>query len=430
MSNITVSQTKTTGTERGLLLLPPVLFVIGIAATIAGSKYALDTAEKILVLGLASLAMTTPWLLRRRGLYWDSILGGTMLVLCSLGVMSVARVAPELLVKQLAWIALGVLALVAVLTVPNLPDYLRRYRYTWLFLGLLLAVITLMFGQDLNQSGVRLWLKVGPFTAQPSELLKILLVVFLASYLEERRDLITSSSVRWGPLRMPPLPYLLPLLTMVGLAQLILLFLHDLGPVLLYSGIFLGMIYIGLGKRSYLFGGLLLFALACTVGYSLSDHVQNRFNIWLDPWSDYQGFGYQSVQALTGMAFGGVAGRGPGYGYPTLIPAGHTDYPLAVIAEEWGFLGTVAIILLYALLTTRCLVLAIRMGGDHFYQLLAAGLGMSIGLQAFIILGGVMRLIPLTGITSPFLSYGGSSMVMNFITVGIIFRLWRDRPGT
>jgi len=411
-------------------LLPPVLFVVGIAAIVGSLGRPLETIEKVLVLGLASSALVIPWMLRWRGLYWDPILGGTMWVLCGLGIMSVARVAPDLLLKQLVWIALGTLALLAVLVIPNLPDYLRRYRYTWLSLGLLLSIITLMFGQDLNQSGVRLWLKIGPFTAQPSELLKLLLAVFLASYLDERRDLITSTSLRWGPLRIPPLPYLLPLLSMVGLAQLILLFLHDLGPVLLYSGIFLSMVYIALGKRSYLFAGVLLFVLACTLGYSLSNHVQNRFAIWLDPWSDYQGFGYQSVQALTGMAFGGVAGRGPGYGYPTLIPAGHTDYPLAVIAEEWGFLGTVAIVLLYALLTTRCLVLAARMVSDRFYQLLAAGLGLSIGIQAFIILGGVLRLIPLTGITSPFLSYGGSSMVMHFITIGIILRLWRDRPST
>jgi cell division protein FtsW (lipid II flippase) len=225
---------------------------------------------------------------------------------------------------------------------------------------------------------------------------------------------------------VPPLPYLLPLLVMLGLTLLVLVMQHDLGPALLYFGTFLAMVYVATGRRSYYLTGFALFGIGGAVGYLLSGHIRNRFTIWLDPWSDPDGLGYQSLQALGGMAFGGIAGRGPGAGYPGLVPAGHTDYALAVIGEEWGLIGALAVILLYAVMTVRTLHLAALLRSDRFGQLLAAGLGISIGVQSLIILGGTLRLIPLTGITSPFLSYGGSSMVMSFVILGLVLRLAHD----
>ncbi|MBI4497655.1 MAG: FtsW/RodA/SpoVE family cell cycle protein [Chloroflexi bacterium] len=414
--------------QAGLVLLPSCVLLAGLAAIALSSLgRALSPVEQGLAFGVALLPVVTPWLLRWRGVAWDPVLGGAVWMLCALGVITVARVTPVLLEKQLLWIVLGWGALLGTLAVPDLTERLRRYKYTWLWGGLALALVTLVFGQDLSGSGIRLWLQLGPVTVQPSELLRVLLVVFLAAYLDERRDLLSATSLPWGPLRLPPLPYLLPLLSMLGIILLILVFQHDLGPALLYFGTFLAMVYVTTGRRSYLLSGLGLFALAGAGGYALSGHIRNRFALWLDPWSDPQGQGYQSLQALEGLAFGGVAGRGPGYGYPTLIPAAHTDYPLAVIGEEWGLLGTLAVVVLYAVLTTRMLDLAAHLGRDRFGQLLGAGLGISLGLQAFIILGGVLRLVPLTGITSPFLSYGGSSMIMSFVALGLLLRLWTEQ---
>jgi cell division protein FtsW (lipid II flippase) len=251
--------------------------------------------------------------------------------------------------------------------------------------------------------------------------------VFLASYLDERREVLSALYQRFGPFRMPPLAYLLPLLIMVGVTILTLVVQRDLGPALLYFGTFMAMIYIATGRRSYVTSGLVLFFAAGTIGNALSAHIRNRFSLWLDPWVDPSGGGYQSLQAMAGLAFGGIGGRGPGYGYPTIIPAVHTDYSLVAIGEEWGLIGTAAVMLLYAILTARSLDLSSRLEHDRFAQLLGAGLGLSLGLQAFIILGGSLRLIPLTGITAPFLSYGGSSMVMAFVALGLLIRLWSDR---
>lgn len=426
MTTMTASPTTGFATGRawaGLLLLPVLVLLAGTAGVLIGLRRSLAPDEQLLVLLVALLPVLTPFVLRLRRIAWDPVLGGVIWMLCGLGVMTVARVEPELLSRQLLWILFGWAALLAVVLLPRVAEWLRRYKYTWLAGGLALALTTLVFGQDLNGSGIRLWLQLGPLTVQPSELLKVLLVVYLAAYLDERRDLLTSLSVRWGGLRVPPLPYLLPLLTMVGLVLLVLVVQRDLGPALLYSGTFLAMVYVATGRRSYLLSGLGLFAVGGIAGWLLSGHIQNRVNLWLDPWIDPQRLGYQSIQAIGGLAFGGIAGKGPGYGYPSLIPAAHTDYPLAAIGEEWGLFGTLAVIALYLILTVRSLDIAARLTHDRFGQLLAAGLGIGLGLQAFIIMGGTLRLMPLTGITCPFLSYGGSSMVMSFVIAGLLVRL-------
>jgi cell division protein FtsW (lipid II flippase) len=380
----------------------------------------LTPAEQALLAVVALLPLATPLIVAALGKDWDTILGGAVWMLCALSAIVVARVAPDLLSRQLLWIVLGWVTLLALLIIPDVLGLLRRYHYTWLACGLLLAVVTLLFGEDLNGSGIRLWLRIGPFTIKPSELLRVLLVAFLAAYLDERLDLLTAVSTRLGPLRLPPLPYLSPLLAMAGLSMLVLVFQRDLGPALLYFGSFIAMIYLATGQRSYLLFGLVLCVVAGLVGYAMSAHIYERFSIWMDPWQDAQGLGYQSIQALGGLASGDILGTGPGYGHPTLIPAAQTDYPVVVIAEEWGFIGLTAVILLYAVITMRMLALAARDTRDRFAQLLGAGLGVSLGLQVFIVMAGALRLIPVAGMTSPFLSYGGSSMVVGWAAIALI----------
>lgn len=405
--------------EASLLLLPGTVLLAGVGALALSLQLTLSRLEQGLLLLVALLPVITPGAIALRGRRWDRVLGGSVWMLCALSAIVVARVAPDTLSRQLLWIVLGWIALLAVVALPDVLGTLRRYHYTWLACGLALAVATLLFGEDLNGSGIRLWIRVGPLTLQPSELLRVLLVVFLAAYLDARRDLLTSDSTRIGPLRLPPLPDLWPLLSMAGLSMLILVFQRDLGPAMLYFGSFIAVVYLATGRRSYLVLGVALFALGGAFGYLASSHVHGRFEVWTDPWSDPEGLGYQSLQALGGLAFGGLAGAGPGYGYPSLIPAAQTDYPIVVIAEEWGWIGFAAILLLYAIITLRLLAISSREAEGRFPQLLAAGLGVSLGLQVTIVVAGALRVIPVAGMTSPFLSYGGSSMLAGWSAIAL-----------
>jgi len=406
--------------ETSLLVLPGAVLLAGVGALALSLSLTLSREQQGLLVLVALLPVVTPSAVALLGRRWDRILGGSVWMLCALSVIVVARVAPDTLSRQLLWIVLGWIVLLAIVALPDVLGALRRYHYTWLACGLALAVATLLFGEDLNGSGIRLWIRVGPLTLQPSELLRVLLVVFLAAYLDARRDLLTSDSTRIGPLRLPPLPDLWPLLAMAGLSMLILTFQRDLGPAMLYFGSFIAVVYLATGRRSYVVLGVALFALGGAVGYLASSHVHGRFEVWIDPWSDSEGLGYQSLQALGGLAFGGIAGAGPGYGHPSLVPAAQTDYPVVVIAEEWGLIGFTALLLLYAIVTLRLLAISSREAQGRFPQLLAAGLGVSFGLQVIIIIAGALRLIPVAGITSPFLSYGGSSMLAGWSAIALV----------
>jgi cell division protein FtsW (lipid II flippase) len=286
----------------------------------------------------------------------------------------------------------------------------------------LLVLATFVLGIDLNESGMRLWLGAGGVYFQPSELLKIILVVFLAAYLAEKRELIVLTGLRVGPFRLPPLPYLLPLLLVWLISLGLVVIQRDLGAALLFFGIFLAMLYVATARVTYVLAGLGAFALGGVLCYRLFEHVRDRVAIWLDPWADAQGRGYQVVQALIALGAGGVLGTGLGYGYPEYIPAVHTDFVIAAIGEEFGLLGTLAVVGLYLLLVYRGFRIALR-APDAYLQLLATGLSTVLALQALVILGGTTRLIPLTGITLPFISYGGSSLLANYLIVGLLLRV-------
>jgi cell division protein FtsW (lipid II flippase) len=305
---------------------------------------------------------------------------------------------------------------------------LRRYRYTLAALGLGLVLITMIFGVDPNGSGARLWLGFAGLYFQPSELLKILLVIFFAAYLDDYRDLLVHSGARFGPLRLPPLPYLAPILLMFGLSQLVLFVQRDLGAAMLFFGIFIGMLYVASGRLSYVAAGGLLFLIGVWIAYLLFSHVRLRVAIWLDPWPQAETGGYQLVQALMALGAGGVLGSGLGQGYPGYIPAVHTDFIIAAIGEELGLAGSLGVVALYMLFVARGFHVALR-ATDPFVSLLAAGLTTVVGLQALVILGGTLRLMPLTGITLPLVSYGGSSVLANFILLGLLLRVSAERPG-
>jgi len=302
---------------------------------------------------------------------------------------------------------------------------LRLYKYTWAAVGVGLLVLTFIFGRDVN--GARLTLDLGPVSGQPSELLKVILVVFLAGYLSEFRPLLVEQSTRLGPLRLPPLPYLAPMVAMWAIALGIVVIQRDLGAALLFFAVFLTLLYVATARTSYVVIGLSLFVAGSAVMYRLFGHVAQRVDIWLDPFADPQGAGYQVVQALYAFGRGGILGTGLGNGLPSVggrlpIPEIHTDFPLAALGEELGLIGVLAILGLYLVVIERGLRIAAS-AADDFRALLAAGLSLVVGVQAFIIAAGNLKLIPLTGITLPFISYGGSSLLANALVVGLLLAL-------
>lgn len=326
---------------------------------------------------------------------------------------------------QLLWFAVGMVLMVGIAVGLRDDGVLRHYKYSWAAIGILLLAATLLLGYEVN--GARLWIDLGPVSVQPGEPLKIVLVIFIAAYLAETRTLLTSATVRIGPVHLPPLPYFLPMLVLFGAVMLIVVRLNDLGTALLFFGTFLTMLFVATGRRSYVLIGLLLFVAGAFVAYRLFGHVQARVDVWLDPFADPLGAGFQPVRALYALGRGGLFGEGLGQGLVTLgggltIPYVHTDFIFTAIAEELGLLGAFALLGFAVVFVFRGLHVA-ALARDDFGALLAVGLTASLGLQTLIIIGGNTKLIPLTGITLPFVSYGGSSIVASFAMVGLLLAI-------
>jgi cell division protein FtsW (lipid II flippase) len=326
---------------------------------------------------------------------------------------------------QLLWLLLGLGLLAIVAISVRSVRWLRDYRYTWALVGIGLLVAVFLLGDEVN--GARLSLRLGPVSGQPSELLKVILVVFLAAYLADNRSLLARASLRIGPLALPPLPYLLPMLAMWGIAVALVIVQRDLGAAFLLFSVFLALLYIATRRAAYVVVGVVLAGLAGVVLYQVVDHVQTRIDVWLDPWSDPSGAGYQVIRALFAFARGGVMGTGLGGGLPQVgsaqaIPLQHSDFVFAALGEELGLVGVVAIVGCYLVLAERGLRIAAR-APDEFQSLLAAGLTLVVVIQAALIMAANLRLVPLTGVTLPFVSYGGSSVITNGLVVGLLLAL-------
>jgi cell division protein FtsW (lipid II flippase) len=353
------------------------------------------------------------------------LLGGIGLLLMTRLPQNLAGSLGGLAQTQLVWLVIG-LSIIALLAVAVRNDvWLRRYKYTWAAVGVGLLLLTFAFGRDVN--GARLTLSIGPLSGQPSELLKVILVVFLAGYLSENRPLLVEESTKVGPIRLPPLPYLAPMVAMWAIALGIVIVQRDLGAALLFFAVFLLLLYVSTARISFVVLGLAAFVVGAGLLYFVFDHVRTRIDIWLDPFVDPLGTGYQVIQALHAFARGGLIGTGLGNGLPSIagrppIPALHTDFPFAALGEELGLVGILAILGLYLVLVQRGLRIA-SAAQDEFRAILAAGLSLVIGVQAFIIAAGNLKMIPLTGITLPFVSYGGSSLLANAVIVGLLIAL-------
>jgi cell division protein FtsW (lipid II flippase) len=359
-----------------------------------------------------------------------ALLGGLSVLIMhrlpqDLAVQSIAGRVLELGPLQLLWVLLGFGVMAATAILVRSDGWLRRYKYTWAALGIVLLLLVFLFGEVTG--GARLTLTIGPISGQPSELLKVILVVFLAGYLAENRWLLATSSTSVGPFKLPPLPYLLPMLAMWGLALAIVIVQRDLGAALLYFLVFLSLLYVATRRASYVVLGLLLFVGGGAVLYQLFPHVQDRINVWINPFVDPQGSGYQIIRALYAYGRGGILGTGLGAGLPQVgavpsIPAIHTDFIFAALAEEMGMLGALAILGLYVVIAERGFRIAAT-AADDFRALLATGLTLVVVVQAAIICGGNLRVVPLTGITLPLISYGGSSLLVNGAVIGLLLAL-------
>ena len=324
--------------------------------------------------------------------------------------------------QQLTWMTLGVVLFVGTLVV--LPDHrlLARFTYTSGLAAIVLLILPMLPGIGRTINGAKIWIALGPFSFQPGEIAKVLLVVTFAGYLVVHRDALALAGRRVVFIDLPRGRDLGPILMMWVVSLGILVLQRDLGSSLLFFGLFLVMLYVATERPGWLVVGGLLFFGGATVAFRIFSHVQARVDIWLDPFADPDGSGYQLVQALYGFAWGGMVGRGLGEGMPERVPYAESDFILAAIGEELGLTAVMAVLLLYGLVVERALRAAL-ISRDGFGKLVATGLGAVFALQIFVVIGGVTRLIPLTGLTTPFLSYGGSSLVANWVIIAILLRI-------
>jgi cell division protein FtsW (lipid II flippase) len=381
-------------------------------------------------LGLGALVLIAHLAVRRFASYADPLLLPCGALLNGLGLVLIHRldlVAPKAdrsdATLQLAWSAIAIVGFIAVLVMVRDHRRLQRFTYTSMLLGLVLLVIPSILPARFSEvNGARNWIRFAGFSIQPGEFAKVLLVIFVAGFLVAKRDALALASRRFIGIDLPRGrdlgPVVLAWLVSVGL----LVRGRDLGMSMLFFGFFIIMLYIATERLSWLLIGMLLFVGGTYVTYHLFAHVRLRFEIWLHPFKHAQGSGYQLVQGLYGFANGGLMGTGLGAGRPDLVPFANSDFIVATIGEELGLTGLMAILLVYVVIVTRGLRTALSVR-DSFGKLLAAGLSVCLAVQVFVVVGGVMRLIPLTGITTPFLSYGGSSLVSNWALLAILIRI-------
>lgn len=348
----------------------------------------------------------------------DPLLLATVQTIVVIGLVFLTRIRPASAIRQFWWASLGLLAFYLVIFV--LKDYrkLGRYQYLWGLVAVALLLLTLIFG--VTSGGATSWLNIGGFSFEPEELVKIALLLFLASYLGEHEEILRVGTVQFGRLSLPDWRTLGPFLIMSGFSLGLLAAQKSLGTALVFYSLFVLLLYAVTERPLYLGISLPVLAGTGVIGYFLFHHVQVRVATWLNPWIDSSGDGYQIAQSLFAIAGGGILGTGLGNGIGAYqVPAASTDFIFAVIAEEIGFAGAMAVLLLFLIVILRSFRVSMR-AIDRFGQILAAGIGILIGTETLIILAGVTKLLPLTGIPLPWVSYGGSSMLVHFLLLGVL----------
>ncbi|MDO5731020.1 FtsW/RodA/SpoVE family cell cycle protein [Corynebacterium sphenisci] len=411
--------------ELALLLLAGVVTLIALVSMQLGRG---DSASMevlwilggfILVFGVAHvvLAFLAPWA--------DQIPLPVVAALNGLGLVMIHRLdlanGTALVRNQVMWTVLGVAMFVAVLVLLRDHRSLSRYAYLLGLAGLVLLALPLVWPSAIN-ADARIWITIGPVSVQPGEFAKVLLLIFFAQLLVNKRSLFNVAGRHVLGMDFPRLRDLGPILVVWAVALLIMAAQNDFGPALLLFGTVLGMLYIATSRPSWLVIGLGLVAVGGFGIYQVSAKIQTRVNNFVDPLAHYDSGGYQLAQALFGMSWGGVTGTGLGGGYPQNVPVAHSDFILASFGEELGFAGLAAILLLFAVIVARGLNVAMQVR-DSFGKLLAAGLSLTLVIQVFVVVAGISKLMPMTGLTTPFMSAGGSSLLANYILLAILLRI-------
>jgi cell division protein FtsW (lipid II flippase) len=414
--------------NRELLALIPVaaLLTAGFTAVFAQDNTQIGNLSLVYGAYFLAICLATHLFLRRALPDADPYLFPLVALLSAVGLVMVYRIDETLARDQANWFVLALILFA--LTIHYLRDYevLERYRYTIAVIGILLLLSPRLPGLGQQVNGAYLGVKLGPISFQPAEFSKICIVIFLASYLREHREVLIVGARRVAGVTLPPLKHFGPLLVVWGASMFLLVFIRDLGSSLMFFAAFLALLYVATGRFSFVVIGMAMFLAGAWFFSTTVPHVQDRVDIWLDPYQTANGTGYQILQSIFAQADGGLFGKGFAQGLITipgtnaaLLPAAQTDTIYALIVNELGLFGGCGVILIYLLIAARGFKIAL-MADDGFSKLLAAGLTSVFAIQAFVIIGGVTRVIPLTGVTLPFVSYGGSSIVANFVLLALL----------
>jgi cell division protein FtsW (lipid II flippase)/cell division protein FtsI/penicillin-binding protein 2 len=415
-------------TELLLLLIAAPIVILLYAMIVVNQGQSLNVDTLGVPLGIFAAFAIAHLAVRKWAPGADAAILPISFALSGIGIAFITRLAPELAVKQVLWLVAGIVCMILILAFVKNIDKIANFKYTLMLAGFLLLLSPMVpgLGQEIN--GSRIWLSLGPFSFQPGELAKIMIVLFLAGYLAANREMLSVFTWKIGPFTLPDFRTLLPMLLMWAISLLIVIFEKDLGSALVVFFVFISMLYVASGKKSYVIVGFILAAIGAVAMWSIFEHVQVRVSTWLDPFADANGTGYQLCQAIYSMADGDLFGVGIGNGLCSQIPVVESDYIFAAIAEETGLLGAAGLLLLYLCFAVRGILTAARAKSD-VSSFIATGLTICLVLQAFIIVGGVTRLIPLTGLTLPFVSQGGSSLLASFITVGFLLKCGDEGTG-
>lgn len=422
-----VSQLNTRrNAELGLLVLAALPVILLWSMYVMDMQLSVTISSLSVPIGLFVAFAIAHLAVRRFAPSADPALLPITFLLSGIGIAFVTRLASNLANSQIVWLFLSVAAMIATLIAVPSIEKLAEYKFTIGLAGIVLLILPMLIGTE--RGGSKLWLSFGPFSFQPGEIAKILIVLFLAAYLAENRELLSASTRHLGPFSIPRPRMLAPLLVMWGISLLVVIFEKDLGSALLFFTFFVIMLYVCTGRVGYVIVSIGLLAIAAFGCYHQFLHVRTRVDIWIDPFADASGKGLQIVQSLFSLSDGGLTGSGIGKGMPTLIPVVESDFIFSAIGEEMGLFGASAVLICYLLFAVRGLATAARAKSD-IAAFTAVGLTSAIVVQAFVIVGGVTKALPLTGVTLPFMSQGGSSLLASFIILGLLLRTGDEGTG-
>lgn len=413
------------GTELGLLILAAVVFAITTVSLELSQGNILTMDVLYLIGGFIGVFTVAHLVLCFLAPHSDQLMLPIVSLLNGTGLVMLARLDlvndGVLARRQVMWTIVGLILFVLVLIVLRDHRSLTRYSYILGAAGLILLALPLVWPQPPGVEA-RIWLWLGPFSIQPGEFSKIMLILFFAMLLTQKRSLFTVAGYRFLGLSLPRLRDLAPILVIWGIAIVIMGISNDFGPALLLFSTVLGMLFMATGRVSWLLIGLLLVGVGGFGIYQISSKIQTRFSNFLDPLGNYDSGGYQLSQALFGMSSGGISGTGLGQGHPEIVPVAHSDFILAGIGEEFGLIGLAAVLVMFGMLASRGFNTALK-SRDSYGKLVASGLSLTLAVQVFVVTGGISAMLPMTGLTTPFMSAGGSSLMANYMLLAILLRI-------